>query len=99
MNVSAEMIAQLLKRTDPPEDFGRAESGCQRGGFLFRSRDIALCHVVAGAKNVGPPGEQGFDQRGAPLQIKTFGERFIISFPFFQPGAVRRILVTRLLSL
>src|SRR4029079_18514550 len=74
------------------------ESACKCGGFLFCGWDVALGHVIARAENVGPPGKQGFDQRSASLEVKTFRQRLVVFLSFFQPGPVRCILVAHLLS-
>src|SRR5689334_11780344 len=99
MNVSAEMIAQFFKRMDPSQDIGSAKSSCECGCLLCRSWDLALCHAFARPKDVRPPGKQCFHHDGAALQVKTFGQRLVVFLAFFEPGAVRCILVARLLLL
>src|SRR5439155_26781617 len=96
VNVAPQMIAQFFETSDPSYNFSAAEARCECSGFCSSMRQITMHHTVARPKNISPPGEQCLNQSRAPLQVKTFGERLVVSFSFFQPRAVSRILVTRL---
>src|SRR5207302_1013559 len=93
MNITSELIAQFFHTTNASQNFGGAEAGCQSGGCLFCVRKITLRDSVAGSQNISPPGEQCLDHSGAALQVKTFGERLVVSLTFIQPRAISRILI------
>src|SRR5215472_8253997 len=97
VDVSAEMISQFFEYTDPLQNFGTTKAARERSRFLFCDSQLPLRNCSVGPQNVGPPSEQDFDKCGAPLQVKTFRQRLVVFFSFFQPGAVGCILVTRLL--
>src|SRR6266480_1803540 len=99
VNIAIQVIVQLFETADALQGFGCAESACQRSGFLFYTRQATLRHAITGAQNIGPPGEQCFDQSSAPLQVKTFGTGFVVLFAFFQPHTISGILVTYLFLL
>jgi hypothetical protein len=97
VDVSAEMISQFFEYTDPLQNFGIAKAARERSRFLFCGWQLSLRNRSVGPQNVGPPSEQDFDKRGASLQVKTFRQRLVVFFSFFQPGAVGCIPVTHLL--
>src|SRR5262245_37523331 len=66
---------------------------------MFCSWQVPLYHAIVRAKNVRPPCEQRFNQRGAPLLVTAFRQRLVVFFSFFQPVAVGCIPVTRWLLL
>src|SRR4030088_1945078 len=93
------MVAQFFEPTQTAKNLRGRELLCPQLGFFSRGREIAPVYPRARAQHVGPPQKKRFEQTRATLQIETFIKRLVIILALIEPRTIRRILVTRLITL